>query len=193
MLQTALRFSHDLLKECVKPGDVVVDATMGNGHDTYFLRKLVGDTGFVYAFDIQEEALLSTKRRLEKDNLFNRVELIHQGHETIDDIFPTDTKLNAAVFNLGYLPRGDKSITTLSQTTLKALRFMLDKLADEGRIILVLYSGHDSGKVEKEDVLMFAEKLPQEEFSVLTYQFINQRNAPPSLLCIEKKKTQTKS
>ena len=49
-------------------GDVAVDFTMGNGGDTLFLSKTVGESGRVYAFDIQEEALISTRAYLEENN-----------------------------------------------------------------------------------------------------------------------------
>lgn len=188
MLQTALRFSHDLLTECIVDGDVIIDATMGNGHDTLFLKKLLGNSGHLYSFDIQKEAITSTKKRLEDEADLENVSLIHQGHETIDDVLPLDVEVGAAIFNLGYLPRGNKDITTTKETTLIALEMILSRLRPKGRVVLVLYSGHDSGMTEKDAVLDYAKNLSQEVFSVLTYQFINQKNNPPSLICIEKKK-----
>ncbi|APB30408.1 class I SAM-dependent methyltransferase [Vagococcus teuberi] len=186
MLKTALHFSHQLLSDCVQPGDVVIDATMGNGHDTVFLSQLVENEGHVYAFDIQEKALESTRKKLEKQNIQN-TSLIKDGHQNALTYLPDNTMIKAAIFNLGYLPRGDKQITTKSKTTLSAITSLLTILAEDGRLILVLYSGHDEGMSEKEEVLSFAETLSQDSYSVLTYQFINQKNNPPSVLCIEKK------
>lgn len=187
MLKTALRFSHDLLEEIVISGDVVVDATMGNGNDTLFLAQLVEKTGHVYSFDVQEQAVINTTKRLKENSCEEQVTLLLQGHETVGNIIEKTQTIRAAIFNLGYLPKSDKTVTTHEKTTLKALRELLIRLEKKGRIILVIYDGHDEGKTEKTAVLDFVANLPQEQFSVLNYQFINQRNNPPSLICIEKK------
>ncbi len=108
MLPTAMRYSHTLLKEVLQPGQTAVDATMGNGFDTELLASLVGPTGQVFAFDIQEQALQATKKRLAEKELLAQVQLIHQGHETLADV--VSGPVHAAIFNLGYLPKGDKAI-----------------------------------------------------------------------------------
>ena len=72
-LQGILPFAHSLLSGCLKTGDIAVDGTMGNGNDTLFLAQLVGETGKVYAFDIQAAALLATERRLREADVFVRV------------------------------------------------------------------------------------------------------------------------
>lgn len=188
MLKTALHFSHQLLSECLSSGDIAVDATMGNGHDTVFLSQLVGDTGHVYSFDIQDMAIQSTQQKVDEQEI-KQVTLIKDGHENVLTHLPQDTKIKAAVFNLGYLPNGDKLITTTSPTTIAAISALLSILEPSGRLVLVIYSGHEQGVIEKSDVLEYASKLPQDTYSVLTYQFINQQNNPPSILCIEKKRT----
>ncbi len=187
MLQTAMRYSHTLLQEVVKPGQTVVDATMGNGHDTELLATLVGPEGKVYAFDIQEQAVTTTKERLLAKGLLPQVELIHQGHETVADYVPD--AVHAAIFNLGYLPKSDKKIITLPETTEQALQALIQRIIPCGRIILVCYYGHEGGPEELEAVHRFCRQLPQAQFNVLSYQFINQRNQPPVLFCIERKKT----
>lgn len=188
MLQTALHYSHELLKEIVQPGDVVVDGTMGNGFDTVFLAELVGKTGLVYAFDVQEQALTTTTERLKAEKLLERTQLLLQGHETLSQVIPEIQPIKAALFNLGYLPHSDKSIITTEATTIPALTALISRLVARGRIILVIYSGHEGGEEEKQAVLNFATELPQEAFSVLYYEFINQKHSPPSLICIERKK-----
>ena len=52
------------ITEQVQPGDICIDATMGNGNDTLLLCSLCQETGHVYAFDIQEQALAHTRQRL---------------------------------------------------------------------------------------------------------------------------------
>ena len=71
------------MEDILREGDVAVDATMGNSGDTAFLCKLVGETGRVYAFDVQEEALERTAARLEAAGLRARATLILAGHETM--------------------------------------------------------------------------------------------------------------
>lgn len=187
MLQTALHFSHSLLKEVVHDNDIVVDATMGNGNDTVFLANLVGENGHVFAFDVQKQAIENTKLTLTDLDLLKRTTLIQNGHEFVDSIIPEETVIKAAIFNLGYLPKSDKTIITKADTTLQALTKLLEHLCPHGRIILVVYFGHDGGKEELEAIQEFCIKLSQIEYNVLTYQFINQKNNPPILYCIEKK------
>lgn len=189
MLATALQYSHTLLQEILQPGEIAVDATMGNGHDTAFLAELVGRTGHVYAFDVQELALNNTAKRLaETPELAKRVSLIPAGHETLDQHLPADCSIKAAIFNLGYLPQSDKAVITLPETTRQALDALLLRLAPRGRVILVCYYGHVGGAEELAVVREYCQKLPQKEYNVLNYQFINQQNQPPILFCIEKKR-----
>ena len=189
MLKTALKYSHELLESCICKGDIVIDATMGNGHDTLFLSQLVGPDGHVYAFDIQEQALNNTRERL-GDNIKNTT-LIHDGHENIDQYLPKSTTPKAAIFNLGYLPSGDKTIITQAHSTLIALEWLIKNISVDGRIILVVYYGHDGGKDEKDRILEYVQNLDQQFFQVLNYQFLNQRNNPPLCICINKIKSLT--
>lgn len=185
MLRTALRFSHQLLEEIITEGDHVIDATMGNGNDTRFLAELIGPAGHVYAFDIQEQALHNTRDKLGELN--ERATLYLAGHETIEKKISVEQPIKAAIFNLGYLPKSDKQIITLPETTKQAMAAILKRLTIGGRMIVVIYYGHEGGESEKNEVLHFCQQLPQEEYSVLNYQFINQKNNPPILLCVEKK------
>ena len=189
MLKPAMRYSHDLLLDCIETGDVVVDATMGNGHDTLFLAELVGPTGHVFGFDIQEQAYTATLEKITAADCLKQTTLCLTGHEHLGLFIPLDTPIKAAIFNLGYLPKGDKTLVTTKDTTLKAVEELLMRLVPKGRIILVLYDGHDEGKPEKSAVLTFVSQLDQTVFSVMHYQFLNQKNNPPSLVCIEKKTT----
>ena len=179
-MKRPLELAHDFLAQVITKDDVVVDATMGNGHDTLFLAKLAKQ---VYAFDIQEQALQKTSQRLQEAGLTN-VELILQGHETVDQFV---REVKAAIFNLGYLPSADKSIITQPQTTIEALDKLCQILVKGGRIAIMIYYGHDGGIEEKNSVEELLTTLPQKEWSVLKYQFINQINCPPICYVIEKK------
>ena len=187
MLKSALHYSHELLAQVIQPGHSVVDATVGNGHDTLFLAELVGKTGQVIGFDVQIIAIERTRERLIGAGLEERCQLYNQGHETLDAVLASEHELTAAIFNLGYLPNSDKSIITHAQTTITAIQAIMTRLAKGGRIVLVVYYGHDGGLAEKNQVQQFVATLPQEDYNVLQYGFINQQNHPPYLLCIEKK------
>lgn len=189
MLLSAVDFSHKLLKETVCKGDVVIDATVGNGNDTVLLATLVGSTGKVIGFDIQKEAIKNTKQKLLLAGLTDRVTLLHQGHETLPDVLDDQTEIGGAVFNLGYLPGTDKTVITQKDTTLAAVSALLPKLRIGSCVILVIYSGHPGGLEEKNALLEYVSGLNQALFKVLQYGFINQINHPPILIAIEKKKT----
>lgn len=189
MLEGVLPFARTLLKKAVRPGDIVVDATAGNGHDTLFLAGLTRDTGQVFSFDIQEEAIENTRNRLEEHGVQNRVTLIHQGHENIISSIPEQHhgKITGAIFNLGYLPGGDKSVVTKPQTTITAIEQLLEIMVPEGIIVLVIYHGHPEGKMERDELLSYVTGLDQKLVHVLRYQFINQKNEPPFIIAIEKR------
>ncbi|KAA6481633.1 tRNA (mnm(5)s(2)U34)-methyltransferase [Bacillus swezeyi] len=187
-LKKILPYSKELLKTAAGEGDIVVDATMGNGHDTYFLAELIGETGHVYAFDIQASALAMTAERL-GEKYRDRVTLFQKSHDELISSLPAEVtgKVAAAIFNLGYLPGGDKAVTTRSESTISSIKQLLEVLKEEGLIILVVYHGHPEGKREKNDLLEFCASIDQNTARVLTYQYLNQRNDPPFIIAIEKK------
>ena len=178
-MKRPLEMAHDFLAQVITKDDVVVDATMGNGHDTLFLAKLAKQ---VYAFDIQEQALEKTSQRLQEAGLTN-AELILQGHETVDQFV---REVKAVIFNLGYLPSADKSIITQPQTTLEALDKLCHMLVKGGRIAIMIYYGHEGGDIERDAVMDFVSHLPQEEYTAAIYRTLNQINNPPFLVMIEK-------
>ena len=171
--------AHDFLAQVISQEDIVVDATMGNGHDTLFLAKLAKQ---VYAFDIQEQALEKTSQRIQEAGLSN-VDLILQGHETVDQFV---REVKAAIFNLGYLPSADKSIITQPQTTIEALDKLCQMLIKGGRIAIMIYYGHEGGDIERDAVMDYVSQLPQQEYTATIYRTLNQINNPPFLVMIEK-------
>ena len=178
-MKKPLEMAHDFLTQVIIKDDIVVDATMGNGHDTLFLAKLAKQ---VYAFDIQEQALEKTNQRLQAAGLTN-VQLILQGHETVDQFV---SELKAAIFNLGYLPSADKSIITRPHTTIEALEKLCHMLVRGGRIAIMIYYGHEGGDLEQDAVLNYVSQLPQQEYTATIYRTLNQVNNPPFLVMIEK-------
>ena len=184
-----LPFARQLLERAVSANDICIDATAGNGHDTLFLAKLVRERGHVFSFDIQKQAIQNTKQRLTEHDTLNQVTLIEDGHQNAKDHIPVSMhgKVAAAIFNLGYLPGGDKSIVTNPKSTLTAINEIFSILKKEGMIVLVIYHGHEEGKTEKEAILNFVENIDQTEAHVMKYEFINQKNSPPFIIAIEKR------
>ncbi|RLQ97868.1 class I SAM-dependent methyltransferase [Falsibacillus albus] len=189
ILERILPFGRALLEKVIHEGDIAVDATIGNGHDTLFLSQLVGETGRVYGFDIQPEAIQTTKERLEEHGLSHRVTLFQNGHETVMNSLPPVHygKIAGAVFNLGYLPGGDKTLVTRPRTTLSAIGQLIEMMKPGGIIVIVIYHGHREGAVERDYILRFVKQLDQNDVHVLQYQFINQENNPPFVVAIEKR------
>lgn len=185
MLKNILQYAHFLLEQTLEQGDTAIDATCGNGNDTLFLAKLVGEKGNVLAFDIQDQAIKATQAALDKED-FKNVTLIQDSHEYVDKYIDDSEKISAAIFNLGYLPRSDKKIITKSTSTIPAVKRILQQLKKHGLLILVVYHGHEGGSEEKEALMKYVTQLEQKKFQVLQYQFINQKNNPPFLVAIEK-------
>ena len=87
----------------VKPGDLCIDATMGNGHDTLYLSRLVGSQGKVLSFDIQPAALAATRQRLQEENAPSNVSLILDSHSHMEQYTAPDT-VSCIVFNFRISP-----------------------------------------------------------------------------------------
>ena len=180
-------FAHNLIKEIAEPKDILIDATCGNGNDTLFLSRLINSDGHVYAFDIQEEAINSSRKRLAEEEIKN-VTLILDSHTNINTYLneKLSGKVGGAIFNLGYLPRSDKKVITQPETTIEAINNIFPYLKTGGRIVLVVYYGHDGGVYEKNELLKFVQELDRHHYSAIQYQFINQHNTPPFVIAIEK-------
>ncbi len=175
---------HRDLSMVLKPGDKAIDATCGNGNDILYIAGLLGDRGHVYGFDIQEGALRATREKLCRAGWENRATLFHSGHEKMADLVERPVK--AIVFNLGYLPGGDRSIATNSESTLRGIESGLTLLKNGGVLFIALYWGHEEGRKEKEQVLPFVRGLPKEKWAVMEASFPN-REMAPYLIEIESK------
>ncbi len=189
VLKGATQIVNYLLPQWVHEGDVVIDATCGNGNDTLTLANLVGTNGKVYGFDIQELAIASTEKKLIKNEVFDRASLICDSHALMKE--HVKEEVDFIIFNLGYLPRADKTITTLVDSTLKAIEAGLDLLKLHGIMVVVIYPGHEEGYQEKNAVLEYVQNLEQQHVDVMKIDFINQKNNPPIVIALEKKYMQT--
>ena len=158
-----VRFAHDFARERLEKRSriIAVDATAGNGHDTLFLARLAGPEGRVAAFDVQAEAIDSTRSRLQKNNADGNVDLFLCGHENMSACLPPDwsRSVHAVFFNLGYLPRSAHQIKTHAVTTLRALESAWEMLAPGGFISLTVYTRHEGGFEESEQVSAWIEKM----------------------------------
>ena len=184
-LQRVLQYAQHLLMQSIEEGEIAVDGTAGNGHDTLFLSQLVGENGHVYAFDVQQQAVDATLNRLSEHRVTNTT-VILDGHEKVANYIQQE--IAGAVFNLGYLPGADHTIITQGNTTVVAIEQLLQLLKVGGIIVLVIYHGHEGGKKERDDVLQYVSSLSQKHVHVLRYEFINQKNDPPFIVALEKVK-----
>lgn len=188
-MKTALRFAQQCISDVLQEGDSAIDATVGNGHDTLFLANIVGKVGHVYGFDIQAQAIVATRARVDEAGCRESVTLFEAGHEQAQKLLPDVLRghIRAVMFNLGYLPRGDKSLVTRPETTLQAIEQFISFVTPGGRITLVIYEGHPGGQAEGEAVNAFVEGLDQNDVQVVAYHMMNQKNTPPRLIVIEKR------
>lgn len=185
-LERVIQYAQTLLKMAIDEGDIAIDATAGNGHDTVFLAELVGPSGYVYAFDVQKEAVDSTLLRVLDHSFEDRVRVLNRGHEEVGQYVKEE--IGAAVFNLGYLPGSDHAVVTKPNTTIEAIEKLLHLLKVGGMIVLVVYHGHEGGKEERDQVIKYVSELPQKHVHVLRYEFMNQKNDPPFIIALEKVK-----
>ena len=173
-----------MVEQILKEGDTAVDCTVGNGNDTVLLAEKVGPKGKVYGFDIQKKALDITYNKLKERKLEDRVILINDDHKNLGKYINNMVKLG--IFNLGYLPKGDRSIVTRKETTLQGILQLLNLLQNNGMAFIASYTGHREGYIENKGIEDFLKKLNQKKFGVVKFDFINQINTPPILYEIEK-------
>lgn len=162
--------------EHLHEGDVAVDFTMGNGHDTEFLSRTVGESGRVYAFDIQASAVESTRKNLEKADCPNNYTLIHDSHHNVKNYVSEPIK--AGMFNLGYLPGGDKSITTMRSTTLPAIEAAISLLDKDAILLIAVYPGHPEGEAEGREISEYLSTLSRFKVCCTKVQIVNSPTSP---------------
>lgn len=184
VLRSARYLAADCLRQVVQPGDTVIDATLGNGHDTCMLAELVGENGRVIGFDVQPSAVESTRRALQEQGLLDRCELHCTGHQHIAE--HVKAPVRAAVFNLGWLPGGDKSITTHWETSRTAIAAALALLMPLGVCTVCAYPGHAAGDEERAALMDWLSDLRPQEYNVLHHRFLNAGPGAPECFIIQK-------
>lgn len=174
-MQPMIATAKDLIRPVIREDSIVADCTMGNGGDTLFLSSLVPN-GHVYAFDIQKEALLSTEQHLKENHALSNVTLIQDCHSRIREYI--HAPLSAAMFNLGWLPDHDRQVTTKRETTLPAIENTMELLEKGGRIIIVMYPGHEEGRLEGLEIEKMMSTLDKKLYNAATFKMINVPECP---------------
>lgn len=169
---------HHFIKEHVKEGDCCIDATAGNGNDTLLLCQLVGETGKVIAFDIQEEAIANTKKRLVEHGVSERAEVVLDSHVNMGNYAEADS-ISCIIFNFGYLPGGDHALATKKDSSITAIHEGLRLLKKGGMMSLCIYSGGDSGFEERDAILAELKQLNSKKYLVILSEYYNRPNNPP--------------
>ena len=212
--------AHTLWRAVMRPGDTVVDATMGNGWDTVALARILADLdaspagdaskpGRVVAFDVQEDALTSTRARVRESltpDQASRVDLVLKSHERMeehvrvpgvnaiddddDDSGMETDAVGVVCFNLGYLPgpTADKEVRTRRTTTVSAVASGVRVLRPGGVLTVVGYTGHEGGWEEVEAVMELVSSLDPREFTATNHSVVNRDNCP-QLIAVHKKET----
>ena len=168
----ATTMARQLIAPTLTPGCVAIDATCGNGLDCLFLARKVGPTGRVLAFDIQSRALENTRECLDKAGCSDRVRFFQRCHSRIAEGMEQGT-VAAVMFNLGYLPGGDKQIITRAETTITALESALLLLKPNGVMTVVAYPGHPGGGEEAKRVRDWAGNLDRSLWDSVCYETLN--------------------
>lgn len=178
--------AQDVVRETLKAGDRAIDATVGNGFDTCFLSKTVGEAGLVTGFDVQQTALEATRRRLQAEGLTN-VEVKHQGHETLaTEVRPES--VTAVMFNLGFLPRHDHAVITKPDTSTRAITAAIEVLKVGGVMTVLAYRGHAGGQEEFDAV----ERLlltDSEAYDLERIDSVPEKSTSPVLFIVRKRRS----
>lgn len=174
-----VRYIHRQISIFAEDNTNMIDGTCGNGNDTLYLANKYPNSTII-GFDIQQQAIENTNKRCE--NCTN-VELHLDSHANVKKYVNDNVSL--AIFNLGYLPRADETVTTLASSTITAINEILTILNEGGAIVITLYRG-ESNLAETEEVLKYLKTIDKDFFIVSMYDLINLKNNPFNVI-IERK------
>lgn len=176
--------AHKLIQHRVCDAEIIVDATAGKGNDTLYFAENSLETAQIYAFDIQAFALDCTREKLKEKGLDKKVKLILDSHSNIKQY--VSQNVDVAIFNLGYLPGGNHEITTTVDTTIPAIKIIIQLLSVGGVVSITAYPGHENGNVEHTYLIEFLSKLPMKNYTVSCWSMINHTSTAPVVYLIEK-------
>lgn len=179
-----LRCAHGLWKEHLKGGDSAIDATCGRGSDLIILANYLLIPGFtlnkIFVYDIQNRALEIARMRVQNrlcSEQFDQIDWNERCHSKIGSS-ERGWPISLIVYNFGYLPGGDKDLTTSAETTLLSLNRASELLQPMGVISAMCYPGHPAGAKEAEVVVQFAKRLSGLNWEALIYRQLDAPRAP---------------
>lgn len=182
-LHSLVTEAHKTIQPYLSAQSISIDATMGNGHDCLYLAR---HSHKVYAFDVQKEAIMTTRARLEKNNCIDKVSLIHASHETMHSLIPQGEKADAILFNLGYLPHANATIITQKKSTIAALKHASELLSTQGIISILAYPGHSGGQAEMQAIVHWYKQLDSSHFAISIIRSMHEKINSPRLFTIQK-------
>ena len=185
MIRQLSSFTHQIMSLYLKPGMTVVDATLGNGHDAAFALKAIGNSGWLHGYDLQEQAIAEAKKRLESEGL-TRYSLYNMSHDRLLETFAPES-VDMVIYNLGYLPNFDKTITTMLESTSKSVSQALEIVKKTGLVVITTYRGHEEGFNESDWLDAYSCALDRKSYHVVQIKYTNQGYDAPYLTIIEKK------
>jgi predicted methyltransferase len=174
------KLAHEIIRASLGEGGLAIDGTAGNGHDTLVLAQLVGPTGRVWAFDVQPQALESTRNRLLAHKCHHVVELVHASHSELMTVIPQrhHGEISGIMFNLGYLPHHDHALTTRCETTIPAIQAALSLLRSGGALTVMTYRGHPGGEEEASAVESLLDGLDPDRFATFRWPEVTPTRGP---------------
>lgn len=175
---SALNIIRRVISESVREGDICIDATAGRGNDTLLLAQLVGKSGRVTAFDIQQDAVDSTRALLEQNGVSDRADVLLRSHSEMDGLFEEGT-VSCITFNFGWLPGGNHNVFTNKRTSIEAIEKGLRLLKSGGVMTLIIYYGRETGFEERDALLEFLPTIDNKNYTVVEMPFVNRANCPP--------------
>ncbi len=192
LFQSHLDLAHGFWRRLLNSGDMAIDATCGNGNDTLVLAEILSEKGGgeVIGIDIQEGAIQATRELLQTQlspAMLDKVHLFHQSHSDFPQMAKT-AQVKLVVYNLGYLPRGNKELTTLTGTTLQSVQSALELILPGGAVSITCYPGHAEGAKEEMALHEMFSNLPSALWNVCIHSFPNRKKAP-SLILIQRNQT----
>ena len=179
-----VKTTHYLIAPSLQRAKTIIDATCGSGKDCLFLAQNSCIDAKIWAFDIQPTALVQTANLLNYHGLTSKVTIVHDNYVNWSEYCSTNPDI--VIFNLGYLPGGDKSITTQVEDLQKALPVFLASLSTNGTIYIVAYCGHGAGYEEHLWLTNYLQSLHNKHYNVGQYKLFNHKKAAPILYIIEK-------
>ena len=116
--------------------------------------------------------------------MLSRCTLYAEGHEHLSE--RVTVPIRTATFNLGWLPGGDKRITTHWETTRAAISAALSLLMKGGVCTICAYPGHAAGDEERTALMAYLSALRPQDYNVLHHRFLNAGAGAPECFVVQR-------